>query len=124
MTGYKRVIDNYAIRHAMNEHGDPKTEEPRGQIALTKEDFQRIPDIVENPDKVESAGKSALGLDVIRYIKKDNGIIYHIEEIRKGRRHVPFLSMYKTKAGAASDAPLQSPAKSPSQASETFPPCF
>lgn len=29
-----------------------------GQLPITKEDIQRIPDIVANPDKIDSSGKN------------------------------------------------------------------
>jgi hypothetical protein len=108
-SGYKRVISNYEIRHALREHGDAAKEEARGQIAITKEDIVKIPEIVDSYDKVEPAGKSKKGLETIAYTKKENGYIYVVEEIRTGRKELSFLSMRKYKASASNALPEGSP---------------
>ncbi|NUO09740.1 MAG: hypothetical protein HUU08_13860 [Candidatus Brocadia sp.] len=49
----------------MSGHDDPKTESSRGQVAITKEDIQKIPQIVNSYDKVELSEKDSGGNDVM-----------------------------------------------------------
>jgi phage-Barnase-EndoU-ColicinE5/D-RelE like nuclease3 len=44
---------SYGVNHAIKKHGNPKTEESRGQVAITEQDFELIPQIVANPDSIE-----------------------------------------------------------------------
>jgi len=116
LTGYKRVIDNYAIKHILNEHGDAKKEAARGLIPVTKEDITKIPDIIENPDSISPAGKTRVGRDSILYEKRFNGIIYYLEEKRIGNNEVAAVTLYKKKA-ATSNAHVEG---APSVTSETL----
>ena len=54
--GYKRIIDNYAIKHMIKQHGNAQKEAARGQLPVTEEDIQKIPEIVSSPDSVQYAG--------------------------------------------------------------------
>lgn len=104
LTGYRRIVDNYAIKHILNEHGDAKKEADRGLIPVTKEDILRIPDIVENPDNIIPAGKTRVGRDSILYEKRFNGVIFYLEEKRTGKNEIAAVTLYKKKA-ATSNAP-------------------
>jgi hypothetical protein len=53
ITDLIRILDTSGIRHAIKEHGSPNTEEPRGQIAITTDDFLLVPDILKSPDSLE-----------------------------------------------------------------------
>ncbi len=116
VSGYMHVIDNYSINHILKEHGDPKLEAKRGQIAVTKEDVGMIPEIITKPDILENAGKTKQGLEGIRYGKKVNGFVIYVEEVRTGNKELTPVSMYK-KAAAPDASSLQKP---PAQTSETF----
>lgn len=70
LENYTISIDNYGIRHAMEKHGDPKTETPRGQIAISKEDFCKILEIVENADEITKDGTNQIGQDIILFKKR------------------------------------------------------
>ncbi len=93
ISDYERVIDNYGVKHAFKKHGNPKTEEPRGQIAITADDFEKIPEIVENPDKVEDVGKNKIGNDLILYEKED---ICYVEGLRESKE-IFLETLYKRK---------------------------
>jgi hypothetical protein len=94
---YIHTIDNYAIVHSLKKHGNNKTEEPRGQLAITKQDFEKIPDILANYNKLTSE-KNSRGQDVIIYQKSyEDGTTLYAEEIRVGRKELAMVSMYKTK---------------------------
>ncbi len=86
LTDYQRFLDNSGIKHAFKKHGSPKTEEPRGQIAITPDDFERILEIVQNPDLVEYLGKNRIGNDLILYEKEIENILCYVEGIRESKK--------------------------------------
>ena len=96
VNGYKRIIDNYGVLHTLKNHGNVKLEESRGQIAITENDFTKIPSIVKT-DNIIYSGKDRLGNDIILYEKKIGVVYYYIEEIRVGRKVLALKSMYKRK---------------------------
>jgi hypothetical protein len=96
-TSFSFTIDKSGINHAIKQHGNDKIELAKGQIAIQKEDFLKIPLILETPDNIEYKGVSKKGLEVFRFIKEFEEEIIVVKEIRIGRREVAFLSMYKLK---------------------------
>jgi leucyl-tRNA synthetase len=101
LEGFRRFVDNYAITHILHEHGDAVIESKRGQIAVTFEDFLLIPEIVSKPDKITSAGKTAVGLDGILYEKKINGWICYFEEVRTKHDLLATKTFFKKSATAS-----------------------
>lgn len=98
---YRHTVDAMAMKHAMSQHGHA-SEQSRGQLPVTEADFERIPEIVANPDLVEAAGVDAKNRPLIRYTKRFNGTTYYVEEVRKGRRELAAKTMWK----APSRAPM------------------
>ena len=96
LNGYTRIIDKFGINHTLKEHGNEKTERPRGLIPVTKEDFEFIPEIVKSENVIYS-GKSKLGLDCLLYEAIIDEIYYYIEEVRKGKKELCIKTMYKRK---------------------------
>jgi len=117
LSGYQHSIDNLAIRHIDSQHGNPAIEEPRGQIAITRDDIAKIPEIVANPDKV-TALKTHQKRDGVGYTKQVNGETFYVEEIRTGKKLLSAVSMRKLKAGATNAPPSL---ESKSATSETLP---
>jgi hypothetical protein len=96
LSGYTRIIDKFGINHTLKEHGNEKTERPRGLIPVTKEDFEFIPEIVKSENVIYS-GKSKLGLDCLLYETIIDDIYYYIEKVRKGKKELCIKTMYKRK---------------------------
>ncbi|MDR2207180.1 MAG: hypothetical protein LBE36_13610, partial [Flavobacteriaceae bacterium] len=93
---YQHVIESNFINHVLKEHGNEKIENQRGQTAITKNDFEKIPEILDAFDNVEHVGKNSYGLDVIRYSKEfEDGTTYYLEEVRNGRNKLAAATMYK-----------------------------
>jgi hypothetical protein len=67
----------------------------RGQIPITPADIEKIPEILEAPDKIEISGKTRQGLDGILYVKRFNGTVYYVQEVRTGRRQLATVTMWK-----------------------------
>lgn len=99
LSGYSHNIDVSGVRHAFLEHGNSKTEEKRGQKAITEEDIKKIPQIVEDYDHIEFPGKNAIGRDIIKYQKRyEDGTTFYVEEVRTGRKRLTIQTMYKRKS--------------------------
>lgn len=100
VAGFMHMIDKSAVNHILNRHG-PGKEQRKNQIPVTKEDIAGIPEITAMPDSIErSPKKNKLALDVIRYRKRQNNIIFVVvEEIRPGRKKLAVATMYKVATG-------------------------
>jgi hypothetical protein len=79
--GFEHEISNYFINHVLKEHGNPEREKARGQIAINEDDFDKISDIVENPDYAMIGAKRD-GKDVLYYVKNmDDGTTLYVENV-------------------------------------------
>ncbi len=97
VSGFRRIIDNFGVRHAFKKHGRPATEEPRGQIPILPKDFEQILEIVLFFDEI-IAEQSKKGLLIVRYEKQfEDFILIYAEEIRFGQREIAFQTLYKRK---------------------------
>ncbi|MBD5257612.1 MAG: hypothetical protein HDS52_02830, partial [Barnesiella sp.] len=109
-------FESSAVAHNQKHHGDPRIEERMGQIAITPEDYARIPDILESYDHItKSPNRSrSTGNEVIIYEKEfGDGYVYYLEEKRESRKSLAFQTMYKKKKGTDSSDGLM-PIASPS----------
>ncbi len=113
--GFDHVVDNYSVRHMLEQHGNPHIEKSRGQVAITEDDILRIPEIVDAPDRVSSAGLTKQGRETILYQKRIGDEVYYLEEVRTGKKQLAPVTMYKKKEAATSDAPAlqRSPTQTP-----------
>lgn len=100
IVGYTHIVDGANLRHIINHHGTERTEKPRGQLPIEKEDFHLIPKILSQYDKMTiSPSTEKQPLNHIVYEKKmDNNIVFYVEEVRTGRKKLCTKSMYKRKA--------------------------
>ena len=93
-------FESSAVRHNQNQHGNQKIEDERGQIAITEDDYTKIPEILNSYDKVtKSANLSrSTGNEVIIYEKEfEDGYVYYLEEKRDNRESLSFHTMYNIK---------------------------
>ncbi|MDR2153105.1 MAG: hypothetical protein LBO72_09810, partial [Helicobacteraceae bacterium] len=98
-----RTINGDQIRHTLKNHGDPKTEAARGNIAVTLEDIAKYPEIVkDHTRKIYSHTKG--GKPAIVYGKQEKGYTIIVEEIRTGRGDIAFFDMYKHKGTLTEDS--------------------
>ncbi len=89
----KRVINNYQIHHIINNHGDIKSEESRGNMAIRDTDILNYPNIIHSSDlKIYSKNKN--GIPTIVYGKQLNKEYFIIvEEIRTGKHELSLHTM-------------------------------
>lgn len=96
LSGYHHTADMYSVRHALNQHGDEKTEERRGQIAITEDDIAIIPLAIDSPDAVVYGAKNSRKQDQVASIKRlEDGTVLVIEEVRVGRETLALASIRK-----------------------------
>lgn len=100
------IADNSGINHGYIQHGEERTETPRNQLPVSKEDFLKIPEVTkaENIDRIDVDGKS--GKMYVTYKKRFNGTLFTVEEVREGRGHLALNSIYKEKAESSNPANL------------------
>lgn len=95
---YNHDIDVSGTRHSFKNHGNEKKENLRGQIAITDEDFERIPEIIYGYDDVHFGESDEKGTPLIKYHKKfDDGTSIYAEEIRTRQKTLTIKSLYKRK---------------------------
>lgn len=95
-SGYERIIDKSSVIHTFNQHGNQKSEAARGQIAITKKDFELIPEIVKSKNVINTE-KNKNGAECIMYEAIIGDTFYYVEEIRKGKKKLCLKTMYKRK---------------------------
>jgi hypothetical protein len=105
LTGHWVCIDNFGIKHALEQHGNPISEARRGQISIEKEDFVKFLDVFLEPDEIQLAGITRrTNLPLIQFVKIMEDKKFVIKEIRtiastKKQKisRVVFHTMYKIK---------------------------
>lgn len=101
---YRHIIDGFAVRHILKQHGNEGAEARRGQMAVTEADILSIQKVISEPDAVAFGHKTRLGRDAVIYAKvmPDNTAVM-VEELRTKRGEAAVNTMWK-KASAAKDA--------------------
>jgi len=118
---YKHSIDHDTVRKIIKDHGNASTEIPRGQLPVTSEDIEKIPEILILPDKIELlSGFSKTGLNLIRYEKRIDDILIVVEEVRTGSKELAVKTMYKRRVGGRANDVV--PENNPSPSSGNVPP--
>lgn len=94
--GFSHAADMFAVRHALNRHGDAQTEAKQGQLAIGEADIAQIPQIVAAPDALLLGAKTPRGQDIVGSLKRmPDGTVLYLEEVRSGRKTLAMTSMRK-----------------------------
>ena len=95
-SSFNHVLDNFAVMHIIKKHANEK-EELRGQILVETTDLLLIPDILANYDTCDIQIQPT-GRTLICYSKQyPECTRYYVEEVRKGRRELAGVTLYKRK---------------------------
>ncbi|MGN0526239.1 MAG: GNAT family N-acetyltransferase, partial [Acutalibacteraceae bacterium] len=70
---YNLSLGSFEIRKILKSHGNENKEVPRGQRAVTVDDFAHIVDVVLNPTKIELSKDTYMGKPVIVFKGEYNG---------------------------------------------------
>ncbi|MBX5021213.1 PBECR3 domain-containing polyvalent protein [Rhizobium lentis] len=91
--GFRHAVSNQSISHTLKRHGNPKVEAPRGQIAVTPKDFEKLPQIVRlGTVHAPEPHKSLLPRFVIK--AEIDGIGYHyVGDVKAGKRRLDMVSL-------------------------------
>ena len=95
--GYNCTVRATEIRKILSSHGTIGTESPRGQRAITAEDFVHIPDIIQNPDEIVLAEKLYDNKPVIKFIKSINGKTTVVSYVSQKHMDLTVQTMYSGK---------------------------
>ena len=91
----RHVLADNDIRHIINEHGNPKIEESKGQIAVTLDDIEKIPEIIATYNSIVKGTDNKEG-NTIRYIKKySDNISYVVEVVPSEGNALKIKTMWK-----------------------------
>lgn len=95
---FKHVMDNFAVQHILKEHGG-ESERLRGQVPITRQDFENAEDVIANFDYIGVDDKNG-----IIYAKRmPDGTMLYIEEARRGRKELALTSMRKMAGNIPND---------------------
>jgi hypothetical protein len=93
-------VDSSALNHNKKTgHEDPKAELPRGQIPLTRDDYEKIPSIVEK-GKMSLGGESGANGEpriVFQHSEPSHGRYHYVAEFRPSRKRLAMVQMHKFK---------------------------
>jgi phage-Barnase-EndoU-ColicinE5/D-RelE like nuclease3 len=95
--GWVHSIDESAVRHIFNRHGSTHTEMPRGQLAVTLEDLERIAEVVSAPDQIEATHPLADGTEVVVFKKRLGHEVLYVQEMRVGRKKLTAKTLWKVR---------------------------
>lgn len=91
----RHVLADNDIRHMIKEHGNPEIEKTKGQIAITTKDIEKIPDIINNYDRIMQGNDNREG-KTIRYIKNySDNVNYVVEVIPEKGSALKIKTMWK-----------------------------
>lgn len=95
VTGFDFRFTPDAVRHVASAHGDPATEIPRGQIAVTADDYALLPQILSNPDEITGPDTSAIGETLIHFVRSIGGNRYTVTmAINRAYRSLTLKTMF------------------------------
>ena len=115
LTGYNVTLRADEVRKIFKDHGTEKTEMPRGQRPITADDFEKIQEIIENPDDIIYTGDRYQEKPVIHFVKTINGKTTVVSYVSSKHKDLTVQTMYSgiKKEGLATVAGEQAPANTP-----------
>lgn len=81
----------------IRDHGNERTEVPRGQVPITEKSFVEIKDVVENPDEIRLSEKLYEGHKVIEFVKNIKGRTTVVTYVVSSKHDLHVQTMYKGK---------------------------
>lgn len=95
ISGYNAILPSDAVRHMFKNHGDPFTEQARGQVSLTPETAAEIPAVISAPDRVYlSPDTDARGLPTLIFEKQIGDYYITAQAIADGTHSIQTDTLY------------------------------
>lgn len=90
--GASKILTAHAIRHALSGHSNDAMEKERGSVGIEDTDFELIPNILNEPDRIIKGNKGRKGYESIVFIKKIHFNEYNVVmSIRKSKNDVDLV---------------------------------
>lgn len=97
LTGYQHFIDNSGKNHIFGRHVGANELDPR-LIPLSNKDFERLPNVIYQNDKLEFLPATKRKLPRIKYTKQfDDGLQTYVEQIQNKTKRLNTKTMWKEK---------------------------
>ncbi|WP_299965864.1 hypothetical protein [uncultured Oscillibacter sp.] len=95
VTGYNIAIRSDEVIHAMDSHGTESKERSRGQLPLTADVMERLPEVFESPDTVQAlSGKDYAGRDAFEVRKQLDGYMVVVVGVSNGKHAIEVDAVY------------------------------
>lgn len=78
---FRHAVDANTVTHTHKSHGDPARESARGQIAITRDDFARLPRILSEVGEIRDLGDHPRGRRIASISPGGGGSYYVVEQI-------------------------------------------
>jgi hypothetical protein len=102
VSGYEHTVDTDAIRHILKKHGEGFEKNP-DNLPLTREDFNRIPEIISSPESIKlHPGPEGKPPSITYQKTAEDGSTYVVQAVQTAKKRLALKTMYKEKAGRAS----------------------
>ena len=115
---YNISLKSDSINHIIKKHSGDR-EYLRGQIPVTKEDFNLIPEIIFAFDSIKISNNTKDDKPVLTFIKEIGNIYYLVENISDKSHCLEVLTMWKIKVRKKNSATTDNAINNPIQTSET-----
>ena len=98
ISGFSSIMNGGEVRHALKNHAQTDTEVARGQVGITEEDFERLPEILADPDSVRlSEKRDSAGRPAIIFTKKIGDRYVTVQGYSQGKQGLIFDTMWANK---------------------------
>lgn len=109
LLGYDVTSENYIItsdgvKHVFDQHGDAGKETARGNIPLTDDIIEKLPEVLANPDSIDLGHQESRGdrSGIVFQKAFPNGTIVYIQFDNSGRGTIEGKTIYAKKAATSS----------------------
>lgn len=98
ISGFSSIMNGTEAWHAYKDHSNSLTEQKRGQVPLTEDDFSFLPDILSAPDSVSlSPNPDSAGRVALIFAKKIGDKYVTVQGYSKGKKGLVFDTMWINK---------------------------
>ena len=95
VAGYSAILPGDSVQHIVRNHGNVKTEEARGNQAVTEEDIALIPHVISAPDSVVLSDRAdVLGRPVLLISKQIGNTYVTAQAVTDGRHALTTNSLW------------------------------
>ncbi len=95
VSGYNIVIRSDEVAHALSQHGDSAKEALRGQLPVTADVLERLPEIFSEPDEIiPLKDKDYAGRDAFEIRKQIDGYMVAVVGVANGKNSIEVDTVY------------------------------